>query len=102
MEALEANVEKEIEKLIKNGITEEELRRAKSRMHAAAVYARDSLSGAARSLGSALAVGIPAVEVEAWPERIEAVTLAQIFEAAVSTFNEQRSVTGLLLPKVKP
>ena len=102
LEALEANVEKEIEKLVKNGITGEELRRAKSRMHASAVYARDSLSGAARSLGSSLAVGIPVVEVEAWPERIEAVTLPQILEAAASTFNEQRSVTGLLLPKVKP
>ena len=61
-----------------------------------------SLAGAARSLGSSLAAGIPVVEVEAWPERIEAVTLPQILEAAASTFNEQRSVTGLLLPKVKP
>ena len=102
LEALEEKVEKEIEKLVKNGITQEELRRAKSRMHAAAVYARDSLAGAARSLGSSLAVGIPVVEVESWPERIEAVTLPQILEAAASTFIEGRSVTGLLLPKDKP
>ena len=99
---IKEKVEKEIEKLVKNGITQEELRRAKSRMHAAAVYARDSLAGAARALGSALAVGIPVVEVESWPERIEAVTLPQILEAAASTFIERRSVTGLLLPKDKP
>ncbi len=102
LEVLETVVESEIKKFINKGITEEELRRAKHRMQAAAIYARDSLSGAARSLGSALAVGIPAVEVEAWPERIEAVTLAQIFEAAESTFIERRSVTGLLLPQTKP
>ena len=102
LEALEKKVEKAIKKLVKNGITEEELRRAKSRMLALAIYARDSLAGAARSLGSSLAAGIPVVEVEAWPERIEAVTLPQILEAAASTFIEQRSVTGLLLPKAKP
>ena len=102
LDALEAAVKMEIENLIKNGITEEELRRSKSRMQAASIYARDSLSGAARSLGSALAVGIPAVEVEAWPERIEAVTLAQISEAGSTTFDERRSVTGLLLPQAKP
>ena len=97
-----ANVEAEIAKFIKNGVSERELKRAKVRMQAEAVYARDSLSGGARALGSSLAVGIPVSEVEAWPDRIEAVTLVQVFDAARATFDERRSVTGLLLPEAKP
>jgi len=102
MDDLEKAVEAEIAKFIKNGVSERELKRAKVRMQAEAVYARDSLSGGARSLGSSLAVGIPVSEVEAWPDRIEAVTLVQVSDAARATFDERRSVTGLLLPEVKP
>ena len=102
MDDLEKAVEAEIAKFIKNGVSERELKRAKVRMQAEAVYARDSLSGGARSLGSSLAVGIPVSEVEAWPDRIEAVTLDQISDAARVTFDERRSVTGLLLPETKP
>ena len=102
MDDLEKAVEAEIAKFIKNGVSERELKRAKVRMQAEAVYARDSLSGGARSLGSSLAVGIPVSEVEAWPDRIEAVTLVQVSDAARATFDERRSVTGLLLPEAKP
>lgn len=97
MEALEAAVEAEITRILKHGVSAEELRRAKDRMQAEAIYARDSLSGGARTLGSALAVGIPVSEIEAWPERIGAVTLKQITDAARATFDIERSVTGLLL-----
>ena len=102
MDDLEKAVEAEIAKFIKSGVSERELKRAKVRMQAEAVYARDSLSGGARSLGSSLAVGIPVSEVEAWPDRIEAVTLVQVSDAARATFDERRSVTGLLLPEAKP
>ena len=102
MDDLEKAVEAEIAKFIKNGVSERELKRAKVRMQAEAVYARDSLSGGARSLGSSLAVGIPVSEVEAWPDRIEAVTLVQVSDAARATFDERRSVTGFLLPEAKP
>ena len=99
MEKLEAAIDAEIAHILKDGVTDDELKRAKERMQAEAVYARDSLAGGARSLGSALAVGIPVAEVEAWPERIGAVTTAAILEAARDTFKIERSVTGQLLPE---
>ena len=102
MAALEKAVETEIAELIKDGITADELSRAKDRMQAEAIYARDSLSGGARTLGSALAVGITVDEVEAWPERIGAVTSEQILAAARATFDTRRSVTSQLLPETKP
>ena len=52
----------------------DEVARATSRMIAEAVYARDSLSTAVRSFGAALATGGTVEDVEAWPERIGAVT----------------------------
>ena len=102
MEQLEKAMETEIAKLAKAGVTADELARAKDRLQSEAVYARDSLAGGARTLGSALAAGIPVEEVEAWPKRIGAVTEAQILAAAEATFDVRRSVTGLLLPEAAP
>ena len=98
MDALEMAVEAEITDIIKNGITADEVLRAKERMVAEAVYARDSLSGGARALGAALASGLSVDDVESWPDNIAAVTAKQINEAAKALFDNNRSVTGLLLP----
>jgi zinc protease len=99
LDKLEKAMDRELARVRANGVSADELARAKERMQADAVYARDSLSGGARSLGSSLAVGIPVAEVEAWPERIGAVTEGQITLAARYTFDDRRSVTGLLLPE---
>ena len=67
-------------------------------MIAEAVYARDSLSSAVRSFGAALATGGTVEDVEAWPERIGAVTAQQVNAAAAYVFDPERSVTGRLRP----
>lgn len=102
MEQLENAIEDEIANLLQSGVTADELTRAQDRLQSEAIYARDSLSGGARALGSALAVGISVEEVEAWPERIGAVTATQVLDAARSTFDIRHSVTGLLLPEAAP
>jgi len=101
LEKLEKALDRELARVRADGVSADELARAKERMQADAVYARDSLSGGARSLGSSLAVGISVDEVEAWPERIGAVSEAQIVQAARYTFDDRRSVTGLLLPEAR-
>ena len=101
MDALETAVEAEIIDIIKNGITADEVLRAKERMVAEAVYARDSLSGGARALGAALASGLSVDDVESWPDNIAAVTAKQINAAAKALFDNNRSVTGLLLPAIE-
>ena len=98
MDALEMAVVAEITDIIKNGITADEVLRAKERMVAESVYARDSLSGGARALGAALASGLSVDDVESWPDNIAAVTAKQINDAAKALFDNNRSVTGLLLP----
>ena len=99
MEALEKAMETEIAEIITVGVTIDEVSRAIERMQAEAVFARDSLSGGARSLGGALAAGLGIDDVESWPERIAAVTPDQIQAAAKAVFDTNRSVTGMLLPK---
>jgi zinc protease len=97
--ALEAAADAVIDEMMRDGVTEDELNRTKAGMLAAAVYARDSLSSAARLFGSALTIGLTVDEVESWPERVEAVTVEQVNAAARYVFDKDRSVTGILLPK---
>ena len=99
LDQLEAAFEAELAELLRNGVTEDEVARAKSRMQADAIYARDSLQTGARVLGQALTNGRTAEDVEAWPERIAAVTVEQVNAAARAVFVLKRSVTGRLLPK---
>jgi zinc protease len=98
MPALEAAVEEEIARVVADGVTEQELARTRQRMLAEAVYARDSLGGAARVFGSALTSGLTVADVEAWPSRIAAITLEEIHAAARHVLLPERSVTALLLP----
>jgi zinc protease len=98
MAALEAAVEREIARVVAEGVAEQELARTRQRMLAEAVYARDSLGGAARVFGSALTSGLTVADVEAWPSRIAAVTLEEIHAAARHVLRPERSVTALLLP----
>jgi zinc protease len=96
---VEAALDAQIQKILTEGASDDEVERAKSRMRASAIYARDSLSTGARVIGSALTTGQTTADVEAWPERIGAVTAAQVNAAARAILQPERSVTGWLLPK---
>lgn len=99
IEEVEAALDKLIEVLLRDGVSEFDLATAKNVMLADAVYARDSLFGAARTFGVALTAGLSVEQVEAWPQLVRAVTREQVNEAIRHVFDARRSVTGLLLPK---
>ena len=96
---VEAEMLAVIERVVADGVTEEELARAKNSMLAAAIYARDSVQGAARTFGAALSIGRTIEEVESWPERVETLTVEDINAAARYVFDETQSVTAVLRPK---
>jgi len=98
VEQVEAAVEAELLKLLKDGVTVAEVERAKRRLRFEAVYARDSVFGPARTLGTALATGQSVEDVEEWPSRIAAVTVEQVNAAARAVLGTSGHVTGLLLP----
>jgi len=99
MAEIEAAVEREIQKLVADGITQQELDEAVVRMQDAAIFARDSLQGPAQVLGAALAIGRTVEDVESWPERIGAVTLDDVNAAIEAVFDGKPTVTSELLPK---
>jgi zinc protease len=98
LDELEAAIGAELERLKEEPITDKEVERATQSLVAEATYAQDSLGTAVRSFGVALATGRTVEDVEAWPERIGAVTAAQVNAAAAHVFRPEISVTGRLLP----
>jgi zinc protease len=98
MAEMEAAVEALLADVKRNGVDAGDVERAKDRIIASAVYARDSLSAGARVLGAALAVGLTVKDVEDWPDRIRAVTPAQVDEALRTVLDPGKSVTSELLP----
>ena len=95
---LEALLKEEIERVVEDGVTEAEIARTKRAMLASAIYARDGLRAAPRVIGRALVTGQTIADVEAWPERIAAVTATEVRDAARAVFVERHSVTAVLLP----
>lgn len=102
LEQIEDAMESVLQDLIRDGVTDAEIERAKNGKFADVVYARDSLSTGARVLGEALAIGLSVDDVEEWPERIRAVTKAQIDAVAKQVFGNTHSVTALLQPEEAP
>jgi len=99
LDKVEAALREELARLLEDGVSEEEVEVAKRRMVASAVYARDSLGSGPRIFGRALTTGETVESVESWPERIEAVTVEQVNDAAKAVFDDRHSATGILLPK---
>ena len=99
MGPIEAAVEAEIEKLLRDGVTEDEVKRSIARLQAEAIYARDSLRAPAQVLGGGLVAGMTVEEIEAWPEQIGTVTAKDVNAAARAVLSGDASITTLLLPK---
>jgi zinc protease len=94
---LEAAIDEVINEIASNGITPEELARAKTRMIADAVYARDNQATLARWFGGALATGSTIDDVKSWTSQIRAITADNVRDAARTWLDKHRSVTGYLI-----
>ena len=107
LQAVETAIDAELRKIIKNGVTDQELAEAKLRLQDSAAFARDSLAGPAMVVGQALISGMTLDDVEYWSRHIEAVTKEQIQAAAARSLdpdhiNERPFVSGYLLPQIQP
>lgn len=97
LDRIAAAIDEELHKLLAKGITRDELETAKRRMRAAAIYARDDLGTAPRVIGERLTTGGTVADVEAWPDRIAAVTVDQVDAAAHAVLVLNESVTARLM-----
>jgi len=96
LEQVENALDEQIAILLKDGITETELKRAKSRLVKSAIFARDSQVTLARIYGATLAVGGTIKKVQSWSDDIRAVKLEDVNAVARKYLDLKRSVTGTL------
>jgi zinc protease len=99
---IEKAIDAVLAEVIAKGVTAEELERSKTKLIADAVYTHDSQAGMARWYGSALTTGATVNDVNHWPDRIRAVTVDQVQQAARKWLDLRRSVTGYLIKDNSP
>ncbi|GAA0778873.1 insulinase family protein [Roseibium denhamense] len=98
LDDMETLIAAELEKLLDEGVSDEEVQRAKYSMIASAIYAQDSQTGLARLFGSALTTGQTVEDVQTWPAQIDAVTRQDVLEAARAYLTADPVVGTLRMP----
>ena len=97
-EQVEAALRAEVERVAREGVTEAELQRVKTRWIAAETYKLDSVMAQARELGSFWSQGLPLDAGERLIERLRGVTAAQVQAVAGKYFGDDQLTVGTLLP----
>jgi zinc protease len=86
-------------RLVDDGVSAEEVERAQNQLLAGAIYSQDSLQSGPRIYGSVLGVGGTVADIDAWPQRIAAVTPAAVVAAARHVWRPEGLVTSVLTPQ---
>jgi zinc protease len=102
LEDLDKAIDGVIAEIVTNGIAQEELARAKTKLVADIVYSWDDPFTLARMYGAALTTGLTVDTIKEWPDRIRAVTADQVQEAAKKWLATRHSVTGYLIKPPAP
>ncbi len=89
------------DKFLKEGPTPEEMKRAKDMITASTIMARDSQVGMADWYGSMLVAGQSLDEIEAWDDRIRAVTPEHVIKAMNKYMTGVNHIDAVLLPERK-
>ena len=97
-EQVEAALRAEVARVAREGVTEAELQRVKTRWIAAEVYKRDSVFSQARELGSLWAQELPLDASERLIERLKAVTAEDVRSVAARFFGDDQLTVGILRP----
>jgi zinc protease len=99
---IEQVIDSVISDVCQNPIRAEDLERVKTQLIAEAIYAQDNQATLARWYGGALTTGLSIADIRSWPDRIRAVTAAQVRDAAKKWLDKKRSVTGYLIKDTTP
>ena len=97
LEEAEAAMDAALAQFIEDGVDPAQLERIKMQLRASEIYARDNAEGIANRYGRALTSGLTIEDVQAWPDVLQAVTEADIVEAARAVLKPETSVTGWLM-----
>lgn len=98
---METLLKSELQSILDNGVTEEELAKAKQSLVAQAIFAQDSQQSLARIFGAALTTGQTVKDVQTWPQRISEVDAGMLQDVA-RKYLSGLAVTGLLTKPEAP
>lgn len=96
---LEAALRAEIDRIVRDGVTEEELQRVKSQLIASEVYKRDSTFYQAMEIGQTEMVGLSYRDLDTMVKKLQEVSAAQVQEVAKKYFNDDRLTVAVLDPQ---
>ncbi|WP_192179566.1 M16 family metallopeptidase [Mesorhizobium amorphae] len=96
---VEGAVDAEVARIARDGVTPDELEKAKDRYVRSVIFARDKQDDMANMYGSTLATGGNVKDIEEWPDRIRKVTADEVKAVAVRYLVLDHSTTGYLLPQ---
>ena len=99
---LEVGLRAEIERIVKEGVTPEELSRAKAQLVARQTYKLDSMFAQAMEIGQLEAVGIPYQQANRLIEKLQAVSADQVGAVARQYFRDDQLTVGELDPQPLP
>jgi len=96
---LEAALRAEIVRVQKDGVSEQELKRAKAQLVAGQVYKMDSMFGQAMEIGQIEAVGLPYKKIDRMLEKLQKVSAAEVQAVARKYFTDDTLTIGILDPQ---
>ncbi|MBK8890391.1 MAG: insulinase family protein [Dechloromonas sp.] len=96
---LEAALRAEITRIQQDGVSEQELKRAKAQLVAGQVYKLDSMFGQAMEIGQTESAGISYRKIDRMLEKLQQVTAAQVQAVAKKYFNDDTLTVGVLEPQ---
>src|SRR5690606_25445905 len=91
VDEMEKAIDALVAEVADNGVTEEEVARARKSLIAQAVYALDSQGHMARIYGTSLTTGMTVADVRDWPNRMAKVTAGQVRDAARAHLRLEKS-----------
>src|SRR4030095_8768590 len=97
-EQVEAALRAEVAKVARDGVSEAELQRVKTRWIAGEIYNLDSLMSQARQLGSSWTMGMPLDANEKLLEKLRGITAEQVKPVAARYFGDDQLSVGVLRP----
>ncbi len=96
---LEAALRAEIGRIQQDGVSEQELKRAKAQLVAGQVYKLDSMFGQAMEIGQTESAGISYRKIDRMLEKLQQVTAAQVQAVAKKYFIDDTLTVGVLEPQ---
>ena len=98
LDDIASHLDKYLHEIEKKIISSDELTKVKKRLVNETIFAQDSLYMGMRIFGSSLSTGYSLKDITDWPNDIQKVSINDLQNILLKTFDLNKSVTGYLLP----